>query len=149
MSMTTVANPRTLGPPRQPQPHHPPNNNTTHTNGDQPLPLDKRSSIWATLRSPRAGKLTGTTKRAIEARAKLAAYAQRYARARLRAAGIPRPPDREAQLATYHHQQRAPEPESRLCACPCGQPIPTENRRGRPRKYIDETHRKRAQRRQR
>ena len=47
MSMTTVANPRTLGPPRQPQPHPPLLHH--HTHGHQPLPLDKRSSIWATL----------------------------------------------------------------------------------------------------
>ena len=94
-----------------------------------------------------AGKLTGTTKRAIEARAKLTAYAVRHARAQLRAASIRRPPDREALLAAYLDRQRAPEPEPQLCECGCGQPIAAASRRGRTRKYIDETHRKRAQRR--
>jgi len=52
MSMTTVANPRTPGPPRQPQPHTP---KPQPTHGHQPLPLDTRPSIWATkCRSPMA-----------------------------------------------------------------------------------------------
>jgi hypothetical protein len=82
------------------------------------------------------------------ARAKLAAYAVAHARAQLRNAGIPRPPDHKALLAVYLEQldrQATPDPESRLCACGCGQPVPAA-RRGRPRRYIDETHRKRAQR---
>jgi hypothetical protein len=65
----------------------------------------------------------------------------------LHAAGIPRPPDREALLATYLERQSTPNPEPQLCACGCGEPVPAGTR-GRPRKYIDETHRKRAQRRQ-
>jgi hypothetical protein len=91
------------------------------------------------------GKLTGTTTRAREARAKLTAFAIRHARAQLRAHGTRPPADPEALLATYLKQQRAPGPEPRLCACGCGQPVPAATR-GRPRRYIDDTHRKRAQR---
>jgi hypothetical protein len=91
-----------------------------------------------------AGQPVGKT-----ARAKLTDHAVKHARAQLRAAGIPRPPDREALLAAVLDRQIAPDPEPQLCACGCGQPIPTERRRGQPRKYIGETHRKRAQRRQR
>ena len=47
MSMTTVANPRTPGPPREPQPQH---CHTSPRHGHQPLPLDNRPSIWATMR---------------------------------------------------------------------------------------------------
>ena len=101
-----------------------------------------------TVERARASKLTGTTARAIEARAKLTAYTLALARAQLRAACIRRPPDREALLATYLDRQTAQDPEPRLCACGCGQPLPAGTR-GRPRKYIDEAHRKRAQRRQR
>ena len=102
-----------------------------------------------TVERARAGKLTGTTARAIEARAKLTAYTLALARAQLRAAGIPRPPDREALLATYRDRQSTRVPaEPQLCACGCGEPVPAGTR-GRPRKYVDETHRKRAQRRQR
>ena len=77
-------------------------------------------------------------------RDQLTDHAMRHARAQLRAAGTPRPPDHEALLATYVDRQRAPDPEPQLCTCGCGQPIPTDERRGQPRKYIDETHRKRA-----
>jgi DNA-binding transcriptional LysR family regulator len=46
MSMPTVANPRTPGPPREPQP----SSTTNAPNyGHQPLPLDKRPSICATI----------------------------------------------------------------------------------------------------
>jgi hypothetical protein len=38
MSMTTVANPRTLGPPRKPQPHHP-RTTTNQTMANNPYPL--------------------------------------------------------------------------------------------------------------
>ena len=47
--------------------------------------------------------------------------------------GIPRPPDREALLATYLDRQSAPALEPRLCACGCGQPIVGRPSRGRPR----------------
>jgi hypothetical protein len=101
----------------------------------------------ATVKKARAGMLTGTTKRARAARAKLTAYPIRHARAQLRAAGIHRPHDHQALLATHLNRPTdlAP-PEPRLCACGCGQPIPGDGRRGRPRKYIDEAHRKRSQR---
>jgi hypothetical protein len=72
-------------------------------------------------------------------------HAIKHARAQLQAARIPRPADPEALLATYLNLQRSLGPVAQLCACGCGQPAPTSTR-GRPRKYIDETHRKRAQR---
>jgi len=96
-----------------------------------------------TVQRARAGQPVGKT-----ARAKLTDHAVKHARAQLRAAGIRRPPDREALLATYLDRQSAPEAKPQLCACRCGQPVPGGTR-GRPRKYIDETHRKQAQRRQR
>jgi len=79
-------------------------------------------------------------------RAKLTAYTIAHARAQLRNTGIPRPTDHEALLATYLDQQPQRDPTPPLCACGCRQPVPA-SKRGRPRKYIDETHRKRAQRR--
>jgi hypothetical protein len=74
----------------------------------------------------------------------LAIHPEKHARAELRDAGIPRPPDHEALLATYLDRQRAVISQPRLCACGCGHPVPAGTR-GRPRKYIDETHRKWAQ----
>jgi hypothetical protein len=97
-----------------------------------------------TVERTRAGGSISTT-----ARAKLTDHAVKHARARLRALGVRRPADREALLATLLDRQTAPDPEPQLCACGCGRPIPTDEGRGRPRKYIDEAHRKRAQRRQR
>jgi hypothetical protein len=96
-----------------------------------------------TVKRALAGQPVGKT-----ARTKLTDHAVKHARAQLRATGIPRPPDREALLATVLDRQRTPDPELRLCACECGEPVPA-GARGRPRKYVDETHRKRAQRRQR
>jgi hypothetical protein len=103
------------------------------------------------VKRARAGKLTGKTARANAVRAKLTAYAIKHVRAQLRQAGIRPPTDHEALLAAYLERQsrRAVAREPELCACGCGQPIPGDQRRGQPRKYIDETHRKRAQRRQR
>ena len=63
-------------------------------------------------------------------------------------AGYRPPTDREALLATYLEWQTTPDPAPRLCACGCGQPIIECASRGRPRKYSDETHRKRSRRRQ-
>jgi hypothetical protein len=100
-----------------------------------------------TVERARAGQLTGHTARAEQARAKLTDHAVKHAHARLRAAATPRPPDPETTLATYLDRLRAPKPEARLCACGCGQPITGESRGGRARKYLNETHRKRAQRR--
>jgi hypothetical protein len=43
-----------------------------------------------------------------------------------------RPPiDREARLATHLDRQSAPNPETQLCACGCGQPIAAESRHER------------------
>ena len=91
-----------------------------------------------------ASELTGNP-----ARAKLADYTLALARAQLREHGIRRPPDREALLAAYLDWQRAPEPEPRLCACGCGQPIQTGPHRlpparppGQPRRWVaDEARR--------
>ena len=96
-----------------------------------------------TVKRARAGQPVSA-----ETQQKLTRYVLYRARVQLRAAGIPRPPDHEALLAAYLDRQSTPDPEPQLCACGCGQPIPAESRRGRARKYIDETHRKRAQRRQ-
>ena len=78
--------------------------------------------------------------RAKTAREKLTDYAVKHARSQLRAAGIRRPADREALLATHLDGQSTAEPEPRLCACGCGHPIPAESRRGRAQKYLNETH---------
>jgi hypothetical protein len=73
-----------------------------------------------TVERARAGKLTGTTGRAVEARAKLTRYAIKHARAQLRTAGVidnPRKISPQTLLATYlgHAQQQAAE---RVCARP-------------------------------
>jgi hypothetical protein len=92
-----------------------------------------------TVERARAGKPIGKT-----ARAKLTAYAIAHARAQLRAAGTPRPPDPEALLATcLDHQQGAPGPEPRLCACGCGRPVKRGDR-GRPAKWHSDACRKRS-----
>ena len=104
----------------------------------------------STVKNARAGKLTGKTARTVDARAKLIAWAVQRARAELRPRGAKvygvTP---EALLATYLDaaaKGSSRSEDQRLCACGCGQPIPIAKRRGQPRKYIDETHRKRAQR---
>ena len=51
------------------------------------------------------------------------------------------------QTAKRYSPPQSADPEPQLCACGCGHPIPAESRRGRARKYVSETHRKRAQRR--
>ena len=63
-----------------------------------------------TVKKARAGKLTGTTARAVEVRAQLTDYAIKNARAAFRAVSIPRPPDREALLAAYLHHVDESEP---------------------------------------
>jgi hypothetical protein len=83
-----------------------------------------------------------------ETQQKLTRYVLYRAGAQLKHAGVienPRTVSDEALLAAYLDRQSAPEPRPQLCACGCGQPVPAGTR-GRPRKYIDETHRKRAQR---
>jgi hypothetical protein len=80
------------------------------------------------------------------ARAKLTAHTIAHARSQLRAAGTHRPHDHQGLLAAYLNQQTRRDPTPRVCACGCGQPVPGGGRRGRPRKYIDEAHRKRVQR---
>jgi hypothetical protein len=67
-----------------------------------------------------------------------------HARAQLRRAGIRPPADHEALLAAYLELLKTADPE--VFACERGKPPPTANRPGPPRKYIDETHRKRAHR---
>jgi len=53
MRLTTVANPRTPGPPRQPQPHiNPAQPIATNEGENHRYPLDKRSSIWGLVFAP-------------------------------------------------------------------------------------------------
>jgi hypothetical protein len=94
-----------------------------------------------TVERTRAGRSISKT-----ARAKLTDHAVKHARAQLLAAGIPRAPDREALLATLLDRQTTPGPQPQLCGCGCGEPVPAGTR-GRPRKYLNDTHRKRAARR--
>jgi hypothetical protein len=102
----------------------------------------------STVKRARAGTLIGETARSGDARARLIAWAVKHARAELRGLGA-RAHDATAEtvLASYLEAE-GPRPTETpaLCACGCGRPVPTAKRLGRPRKYIDETHRKRAQR---
>ena len=104
-----------------------------------------------TVERARDGKLTGTTARAKQARANLADHAVKHARAQLRAAGIRRPPDREALLAAYLHHVDKPEPapaDAQTPICPgCGQPITRRGRRGPAPEWCSDACRKRGVRR--
>jgi hypothetical protein len=92
-----------------------------------------------TVERARAGQPIGKTARGL-----LTDHAIKHARAELQAAGIPRPSDHEALLATYlNHQQNAPGPAPRLCACGCGQPV-KHGRRGPAGKWHSDACRKRA-----
>ncbi len=112
-------------------------------------PVDKTAKgahvSTPTVKRARAGQPISA-----ETQQKLNRYVLYRAGAQLKRAGIienSRLMSDEALLATYLDRSSEPAPEEpRLCACGCGEPLPAGTR-GRPRKYIDETHRKRAARR--
>ncbi len=78
-----------------------------------------------TVERARAGRLTGKTRRAAEARKELTRYAVNHASARLRKAGItdnPRKTSPQALLARYLEQTRANAAERRCARAGCGRP---------------------------
>ena len=68
MSMTTIANPRTLGPPRKPQPHQP--SNTNHTMAINPYPLTPDPPYGRLSASPSRSGAFGSEQARVQERAR-------------------------------------------------------------------------------